>query len=278
MAAAMKALQLRQYMDMFLNKQTRADNRKFNEGRKVIVSTGTIDTADGSSSVKLGNSSCLTGLKAIAIKPPSDSTKGEVSIQVRMPHNWDQIRHNHPYLGDSETVSSSLANKLTESLLACLDLNSLVIIPGRYVWSLEIELIYLDYDGNYEDLAFVSLLTCLRDTSLPEVTVKTSSDDQMSNLLSLQDELVYSKKKFTKLVLDEVPLNCTFVQLKDNFLLDPTLDEESLASGCLSITATCPSGTITSVVKLGGSPMSEEVLPQLLQVVGQRCKYLHSQY
>ena len=277
MAASMKALQLRQYMDFFLNKQIRADARKFHEGRNVIISTGTIDTADGSSSVKVGNSTCITGLKAIVVPPSSKLSEDVATIKVRMPHNWDQMQHNHPYIGDSETVSASLANKLSESLLACLDINSLSIIPGKYVWSLDIEVVFLDYDGNYEDVAFLSLISCLRNTSLPKVTVKSSSSDSMSNTWNVQEKLIYSKDSFTKLVLTEEPFNCTFAQLKENFLLDPTHDEESLSSGCLSVTMTYPSSTIRCIKKLGGLPMNDDLLPELIQMASQRCKYLSSQ-
>ena len=269
---------MRQYMDQFLSNNNRADGRKFTDGRQPTISVGTVDTADGSASVKLGYSSCIAGSKGCVVKIESDKVIVEdvLSMQVRLPATWDQQKHNHTYLGDSATTASSLESKLMECMSRCVDAEKLIILPTKYAWKVEVEIIFLDYDGNYEDLAFLAATTCLLNTQLPEATVKATTGESMSDTVRLEDEIIYSSKKVTKLRLLQVPITCTFVELNNNFLLDATSDEESLASGSFSITKLLPCDEIINMNKIGGSPMNEQSIPNLVQAASERCKYLHS--
>lgn len=265
-------------MNLFLVKNIRADSRKFTDGRQVTISTGTVDTADGSASVKFGVSSCIAGCRGSVVKSECEkiTVKDILSIKVRLPVTWDQQKHNHTYLGDSVTTASSLETKLIESMNDCIDVENLIVVPAKFAWKIEVEVIFLDYDGNYEDLAFLATTSCLLNTKLPEASVKVTTSQSMSDTIQLEDEIIYSSKKVTKLRLLQVPITCSFVELNNNFVLDATSDEESLASGSFSITKLLPRDEIINISKIGGSPMNEQLIPNLVQAASERCKYLHS--
>jgi exosome complex component RRP42 len=60
--------------------------------------------------------------------------------------------------------------------------------------------------------------------------------------------------------------NSLLEQIGDNFVVDPTLEEESCSAAGLVMSVT-PNGRVTSVVKLGYSSLLPNTLIKMLQVI-----------
>jgi len=64
-----------EYYKKFLTQNVRPDGRKLNTIRKTIISTGSLNTAEGSSLIKMGNTSVICGIKAEVMVPLEEESK-----------------------------------------------------------------------------------------------------------------------------------------------------------------------------------------------------------
>lgn len=260
-AAAFRTLQLKQFHQLYLDKGKRADGRQFNEFRDVLLTSNTIETSDGSCLVKVGNTTCVAGIKAVLAEPDRDRLgQGFLEISVSIPPLCcSKFKENRAGTNDESLAASlRLTNLITES--ECFDLRSLVIEEDRKVWSLELQVICLDYDGNFGDACLIAALGALNCATVPEVVLK---DD----LSSLDVEFTGRTKK---LVLTCYPISSSYAILGDKVLADPSYEEETLSNGHISITWDNKSGTLLSVDKDGGVGLTTEQFDELFSLSAKR--------
>ena len=62
-ASAFKRIYPEQYYESFISRQLRPDGRRLEETRSATIGVGTIESADSSALVKLGNTTVLGGIK-----------------------------------------------------------------------------------------------------------------------------------------------------------------------------------------------------------------------
>lgn len=270
---ALRSLQLQQFHQLFLSQGKRSDGRTFNSFRATEVKMNPIESADGSCCVRLGNTSIICGVRARIEEPkPSDPSKGTLDITCKLPPNslhsfkWSRDAH-----ADQETMMSSRLKEILWSS-SCLDMSQLVIQDGKAVWSLDIEVIVLDFDGNILDTALTALIGCLASTSLPGVEKKDDSDGNPVN------EYVFSEDKIP-LKLDSFPFSSSFALFEgpdDMMLTDATSEEEILSSSSLSIIISHPSSKIVSICKDGGAVVSDETLLNRVSVAQERSGLLYN--
>ena len=72
MAEAFKKIYPELYYDKYLSHNVRPDGRTPEKVRETNISVNSIETADGSAFVKLGNSTAIAGIKA-QVGPPLES-------------------------------------------------------------------------------------------------------------------------------------------------------------------------------------------------------------
>ena len=188
---AFKTLELKQHHDTFWKMGKRADGREsFDAFRELAISQNPIDTSDGSCICRLGNTTVICGIKATINTAPSVQlstgdesiqdgepddgsleTKGTIEVNVDLPPNiaLGQFKWNREYLADqNEIMSSKLAEVLKQS--ECIDLKSLVVADGKLFWTLNIDVVCVDFDGNFLDTALIAINSCLSSCKLPEVS------------------------------------------------------------------------------------------------------------
>jgi exosome complex component RRP43 len=261
-ALTFRTLQLKQYHELFMDKSIRSDGRKFADFRDVLIERRTIETSDGSCMVKMGNTTCIAGLKAI-LADPDDQRPGEGHLEVIVdipPICNQKFKENRAGTNEESQAASERLSKLIESS-GCFDLRSLCIDPERKVWSLQLQVICLDYDGNYNDACLIAALGALSCGSLP--VVELPEDDHHDDLVKFTDQR-------QQLKLISYPISCTFGLIGDNVLADPTFEEESLSSGSLSIVWDSSSKSALSVDKSGGTGLTSNQFDELFKLSAQQ--------
>lgn len=259
-AEAFRVLQLKQFHELFLEKESRADGRKFTAFRDILLNYNSISSADGSCLVKLGNTTCIGGIKATLAEPDLASPKaGFLDVSVELPPISNvKFKENRQGTNDESQIAGFKLSEILKSA-SCLDLDRLCIEEGKKVWRLELEVICLDYDGNTNDAVLIAAIGALNCCSLPEVTL-TGSD------------VVFGAQK-SKLVIKDMPISSTFATFEKNVILaDPNYDEETLATGLVTIVWNQSKQVLNSVTKDGGVAISEDRLLELIELSKSRSR------
>ncbi|KAI8799166.1 exosome complex component RRP43 isoform X1 [Biomphalaria glabrata] len=238
-----KITQPKEYYEKFLEKDVRPDNRELGEFRPTVLNIGCVTTAEGSSLVKLGNTSVICGIKAEVAEPASDGKKGYLVPNVELPPLCSTNFKPGPPSELAQVLSQNMVDFLTDS--KCVRLEDLCIVPGKLVWSLYIDLVCLDFDGNVMDACTLALMAALKNTLLPVVTVDEDSGEITTDVSIHQ-----------KLSISKCPVSTSFIIFDKKILLvDPTSEEEDLATGALTIIT--EGDNLCSIYKPGGTPLTD---------------------
>ncbi|XP_062975059.1 exosome complex component RRP43 [Elgaria multicarinata webbii] len=242
-AGGFRTVEPLEYYRRFLQENCRPDGRDLGEFRTTTVNTGSITTADGSALVKLGNTTVICGIKAEFASPPVDSSnKGYIVPNVDLPPLCSSRFRPGPPGEDAQAASQFLADMIENSQVLLKE--DLCIVDGKIVWVLYCDIICLDYDGNLLDACICAFLAALKNVKLPAVTVNEETGLAEVNL-----------KEKIPLTIRKQPVATSFVLFDKLVIVDPTAEEEDLATGTLTI-VTDEEGNLCSVYKPGGSALT----------------------
>lgn len=124
--------------------------------------------------MQLGHTKVLTqsSLKIISPKP-NKPNEGELRFNVE----FTSLMHSAEFNQQTTTLSemrveiSNFIDKVIRSSRAT-DSEGLCIIQGKLAWSLTVELQLVNDDGNLMDAFFLAAVLALKNTRLPEVSLK----------------------------------------------------------------------------------------------------------
>jgi exosome complex component RRP45 len=102
------------------------------------------------------------------------------------------------------------------------DRESLCIVQGKLVWSVQVDLFLLNDDGNLVDAFFLASILALLNTRLPEVAIS-------------RDSIKINNDKLKPLNVHHLPVCTSFYFVDTTPIVDPTAKEEKIASARLSI-------------------------------------------
>ncbi|KAH9507922.1 Exosome complex component RRP43 [Bulinus truncatus] len=243
MAEQYKIAQPKEYYNKFLEKDVRPDNRELGEFRPTALNIGCITTAEGSSLVKLGNTSVICGIKAEIADPNGSEKKGYLVPNVELSPLCSTNFKPGPPCELAQVLSQNMADFLSDS--RCIKLEDLCIFPGKFVWCLYIDLVCLDYDGNVMDACTLALLAALKNTLLPLVTVDEETGDLKTDTSIHQ-----------VLPVTSCPVSTSFIIFDNQILLvDPTREEEEFSTGAITIIT--EGKNLCSIYKPGGTPLTD---------------------
>jgi exosome complex component RRP45 len=144
---------------------------------------------------------------------------------------------------------------------------SLCIVGGSKVWSVRCDLIVLDHGGNLGDACMIAAVAALSHFRRPDVTVTGKN-------ITVHPK---SAREPVPLSLHHVPLSVTFAFMDNgvNFVVDPSLKEELVFNGKMTLTLTVQ-GDLCTINKSGSPAMSPELLLQCTQIAAVKVSELHT--
>ena len=224
-------------------KGERADGRAFDEFREITIETGAIDTADGSAMVTLGDTRLLVGIKVQPGEPfPDTPDKGVIIVNIELiPLASPDYEAGPPREGAIE-IARVVDRGIRES--ESIDLTKLCITEGEKVWIIFVDIHVLNNGGNIIDAASMGAIAALLTTTIPAARHDLGED--------------------TPLPVRDIPLAVTTIEFGGEMMLDPSLDEEKIASTSL-IVATNTDGSISGMQKTGAEPL---MIDQVMRVIG----------
>lgn len=250
MAEEFRVLRPYEFHCQLISKGHRADGRTLEEVREVRLETDAIRTADSSSLVKLGNTSLVCGCTTQLLRTQDNGDNEEIKIRIELPPICSSPT-GHRTQNTAQLLTKMLKNILNDT--NCLDRQSLYISGTDYYWSVDVEVICLNYDGCLLDAALIAVLSALKSLKL---TCKSKD---------------IPERRFE---INSMPICSSFAVIGDHFICDPNLEEETVAQSTYSITVNPSAKSNLHVNKIGGRSISTNKLFKCIELAEQRAAKL----
>lgn len=248
-AATFQRLYPKTYLERFLEENVRPDGREFLEFRDCSINVGSISTADGSSIVRLGDTTVVCGVKVEIAEPDLDAPEdGFLVPNLDLPPLCSPKYKPGPPSDDAQVISSRLNEVLVLSNI--LPTKSLCIQPGKFVWVLYVDATCINYNGNVFDATLLAMVAALKNVRLPKAIYHEETN-----------HVTCSKKHREPLPLSGTPISSSFgVFDASRLLADPTAFEEPLLETTVTV-ITDSEGRLLSTNQLG------QYLPPELEIL-----------
>jgi exosome complex component RRP42 len=231
-----------------LKKEERVDGRGLWDYRQFNIKSDLISSAEGSADVSLGETRIITGLKYEIGQPfPDIPDEGVCTIMAELLPIASPLFERGP----PDEQSIELARVVDRGIrhADCIQTKKLCIKENEAVYILFVDMYVINYGGNLIDAGGVSALTTLISAHLPEGKIENDTLEWTGNYIK-GDTLV-----------NELPFVITYGKIGDILFLDPSLPEELVCDGRLSISVT--EDKITSIQKSGAATFSIDELKLL---------------
>ncbi len=213
----------RDSMIQVVKKGVRIDGRKLDEYRRISIELNPIPKAEGSATVKLGNTMVMAGVKIELGEPYRDRPKEGV-LQVHAEFVPLASPGFEPGPPDENAIETARVIDRCIREPKAVSLDKLVIIPGRRVWIVFNDIYLLDYDGNVVDAGMLASMAALHIARLPRITGIEG------------DNVVVDKGcRSEPLPLNTSVVTVSIAKIGGYLLVDPVLEEEVVADAKITI-------------------------------------------
>ncbi|MCS7112398.1 MAG: exosome complex protein Rrp42 [Nitrososphaerota archaeon] len=202
------------------SQRRRIDKRGLTEFRPVTIERSVIPQADGSALVHIGHTKAIAGVKIDLGQPyPDMPNAGVLAVNVElMPLASPTFEPGPP---DERAVEVARIVDRTIREGKMLDLEELVIMPGREVYLIFVDAYLVDHDGNMIDACVLASIAALLDATMREAIVSEGK----AKLIDEREPLP----------IRHYPLTATICRISDTLIVDPTLEEEETAEARITI-------------------------------------------
>lgn len=203
-----------------LAKGKRLDGRGLNEYRKLEITTNVIEKANGSARVNLGNTQVLAGVKIDKGTPfPDTPNKGLLIVGAEV------LPMAAPYLeaGPPDENAIELARVVDRGVRESemIDVSTLCIKEGKWVYSVFVDVNILNVDGNLFDATSYAVVSALLTAKMPKFV--------------LDGDTVKDTGERVPLPVSKVPISVTIANVNNTLVLDPTLEEEAVMDARITL-------------------------------------------
>ncbi|KAJ3293431.1 Exosome complex component RRP43 [Borealophlyctis nickersoniae] len=247
-----------EYHRRFLSQQVRPDGRALRKFRKVEINVGSITTANGSATVRLGHTTVVCGIKAEVAEPrPATPREGYLVPNVDFPALCSPQFRSGPPGELTQTISEYIRQVVDKSNI--INLEDLGISPGNAAWVLYADIVCLNYEGNALDAALMALIAALKNVRLPKAT-----------FYDTESTVRATEEKSIPLKLNLMPIASTFGIFDGQYVIsDPTDEEESLLSSQMSVILD-ENGVRCGMLKAGGMAMAKQTMDDCIRAARER--------
>ena len=230
--AKIKSKQIRE----LLKTGKRIDGRELDAYRPITIETGVIGKAEGSATVSLGNTKVLVGIKVETGSPYSDTPNtGVLTVNAELLPLAHAIFEPGPPDENSIELARVVDRGIRES--KAVDLEKLIIVPGKLAYVVFVDIYILNHDGNLVDASALAAIAALMNTKIPKIVVGEDGEPKKT-------------EEFKPLPIQDCPIPVTIAKIGGSLLVDPVLEEENMASAKITITIT-KNGNICAIQKSG---------------------------
>jgi len=204
-----------------LAKGKRLDGRDFDDQRPLEIEPDVIKKANGSARVKLGHSEVIAGVK-ISTGEPFEGLENKGALIVSAEVLPVASPHAEPGPPDEEVVELARVVDRGVRESEMIDLDKLVLVPGKIVYTTFVDCSVVNTDGNLFDTTSYAVVTALLSARLP--------------VLEMQGDKVVDTGETREMPVTAIPVSITAARIGDYVLIDPAAEEEACMDARITIT------------------------------------------
>jgi len=232
----------------------REDGRDLIDNRTIHIENCILPHSNGSSRVKLND--CFDIICSIKMEVIETITlQGLVDISVDYSPSCNLKIDDKRFQEIGIVVSKALYSTYVDS--QAIDLNKLSIIPNKYAWSVMIDLLILQAEGDALDACSIATYVALKCTKYPKFDVLIGESGKFEDF-----EISGEFSESLQLSVDELPVIITIHKIGDSLCLDCTANEIQCSDASLSI-AVDRNGDIYHICKGLTGAMTTDLTPVL---------------
>ncbi|AFK23015.1 putative exosome complex RNA-binding protein Rrp42 [Pyrococcus sp. ST04] len=253
---------MRDHIINLLKEGKRIDDRGFEDYRPIEIEVGLIEKAEGSALVKLGSTQVLVGIKTTLGEPfPDTPNMGVMTTNVELVPLASPTFEPGPPDERAIELARVIDRGIRES--RALNLEKMVIVPGKIVRVVFIDVHVLDHDGNLMDAIGIAAIAALMNARVPKVRYNEETEEV---------EILEEKEP---LPVEKIPVPVTFAKIGNTLVVDPSLEEEQVMDGRLTIT-TDETGHISAVQKSEGGAFKLEEVMYAVETAFKKAEYIRN--
>lgn len=255
----------REYILNLIAKGKRVDGRVFDKFRDIVVEIGVTKSAEGSARVKIGNTEIIAGIKMDVGEPYPDTPDAGV---LKTGAEFLAMASPEFEFGPPSVESIELARVVDRGIrhADAIDTKALCLTPNEKVWTVYLDMIVINHDGNLMDAAGIAAIAALLDAKIPK--------------LDAEGKIVPGEYS-GPLPVREIPIPITTRKVslasgRATHLLDTTALEEEAIPAWLTIT-TRSNRNICSVQLGSGLYTTEEIvrIAEMAQKIASEVRKTH---
>ncbi len=205
------------YAIEMIEKGKRIDGRAFDEFRNIEIKENVINKAEGSASVKFGETQVIAGIKLEIAKPFEDTpNEGVLIVNTEFSPIASPDFESGPPSENAIELSRIVDRGIRES--KAIKLEELSIGPEK-VWGVFVDIHVINHKGNLIDAAALASLVALLNTNIPKIV----------------DDKVVRNEFERKLPVEHKPITVSVCKVGNKYILDPVLEEENILDAKLSV-------------------------------------------
>jgi len=223
----------RRSIEAMLKKGERIDGRKLNQMREISIRTNFIERAEGSALVKIGKTMVIAGVKLSIGSPfPDAPNKGVIIVNTELIPIASPVFEPGPP-GEEDVEIARVVDRGIRSSNA-LNLDELIIIPGKKCWVVYVDIYALNHDGNLIDACALAAVSAL-------LTAKKRKVEVEGDELKLLEET-------EPLPMRDRPVFVTIGKIGESLIVDPSYEEELIIDSRITFSIT-EDGRIAAIQK-----------------------------
>ena len=189
-----------------LSKGKRLDGRGLDELRKLEIKTGVIEKANGSAMVSLGNTQVLAGVKMDKGVPfPDTPDKGLLIVGAEVLPMAAAYLEAGPPDESAIELARVVDRGVRESEM--IDVSSLCIKAGKWVYSVFVDVNILNVDGNLFDATSYAVVSALLTAKMPKFV--------------LEGDTVKDTGERVPLPVHKIPVSVTIANINNTLVVGP---------------------------------------------------------
>jgi len=245
----------------YLKEGKRLDGRKVDEYRDIEINLGLSENAEGSCSVKFGDTEVWVGVKLGITEPyPDSQDEGTFMTSAELnPMASEDFESGPPRINSIE-LARIIDRGIRES--GFIDFKKLCIKEGEKVWQVFLDIYAINDDGNLLDVAGLASLIALGNAKMP---VYNEKEEKIEHELS-KDALPLNK--------DVMAFSMTFHKIGESLVADVSAEEEKASDYRITIAVADNKGKprITAMQKGKEGAISEEDMEKILKLAEDKWK------
>jgi len=229
-AEAYRKLYPQEFLGRFLSEGLRPDGRGLSKARSVSVNTAAVSSSPGSALVKIGDTTVITALE-LTLLEEEERRAGRPGIECELV--MDALGSSEESVAKGRQRNASVTQRIIRVVNQVVDVEGLKCTEGtgedegRKFWGIKLKSMCLALDGCLFDAVLISVLAALADLKIPKLQALRADNADVDRRLS---DIQASGISFRS-----IPTCMTIAMHKNYLMVDPTAEEESIATAHVSI-------------------------------------------